>query len=227
MGPSLCSPTRSTPKRVLTRPRGFTLIELLVVIAIIAILAAILFPVFARAREKARQTDCVSNLRQIALAAFMYVQDYDERLPCYYTVDSKLWLGFLYPYNMNLQIYLCPSAATVTGWGSATTAWDWYGWDGSYAYNGNFYGASTAQIQQPASTYLFGDAVWIDSWPDPIAEPYPPLAPWTPEVGSTSGMGRITIDRHNGGVNVVLADGHAKWHKYQNLWQLWYHATGP
>ena len=60
--------------------RGFTLIELLVVIAIIAILAAILFPVFARAREKARQTSCLSNLKQVGLASNMYLQDYDERL---------------------------------------------------------------------------------------------------------------------------------------------------
>jgi prepilin-type N-terminal cleavage/methylation domain-containing protein len=61
--------------------KGFTLIELLVVIAIIAILAAILFPVFARAREKARQTSCVSNLKQVALASLMYTQDYDECPP--------------------------------------------------------------------------------------------------------------------------------------------------
>ncbi|NLO04745.1 MAG: prepilin-type N-terminal cleavage/methylation domain-containing protein, partial [candidate division WS1 bacterium] len=63
------------------RRKGFTLIELLVVIAIIAILAAILFPVFARAREKARQTSCLSNLKQISLAVIMYTQDYDDRMP--------------------------------------------------------------------------------------------------------------------------------------------------
>jgi len=62
---------------------GFTLIELLVVIAIIAILAAILFPVFARAREKARQTSCLSNLKQLSLAILMYAEDYDETLPYY------------------------------------------------------------------------------------------------------------------------------------------------
>ncbi len=66
------------------RRKGFTLIELLVVIAIIAILAAILFPVFARAREKARQTSCLSNLKQLSLGVLMYAQDYDERLPMLY-----------------------------------------------------------------------------------------------------------------------------------------------
>ena len=70
----------------MSRKRGFTLIELLVVIAIIAILAAILFPVFARAREKARQSSCLSNVKQIGLGMMMYVQDYDERFPTlYYT----------------------------------------------------------------------------------------------------------------------------------------------
>ena len=68
--------------------RGFTLIELLVVIAIIAILAAILFPVFARAREKARQSSCLSNVKQLALGTMMYCQDYDERLPASYTIGA-------------------------------------------------------------------------------------------------------------------------------------------
>ena len=93
--------------------KGFTLIELLVVIAIIAILAAILFPVFAKAREKARQTSCLSNLKQLTLGALMYAQDYDETLP--YTVIGVMG-GQMYsvfeivePYTKNTQINLCPS----------------------------------------------------------------------------------------------------------------------
>jgi len=73
------------------RPRGFTLIELLVVIAIIAILAAILFPVFAQAREKARQSSCISNAKQMALATLQYVQDYDETFPFGYGTNGSVW----------------------------------------------------------------------------------------------------------------------------------------
>ena len=97
--------------------KGFTLIELLVVIAIIAILAAILFPVFARAREKARQTSCLSNLKEIALAFNMYVSDYDERTPPGggWTDPSgnepgpAYWQLRIEPYLKNTQILNCPS----------------------------------------------------------------------------------------------------------------------
>ena len=106
------------------RRSGFTLIELLVVIAIIAILAAILFPVFARAREKARQASCQSNLKQIALAGLMYVQDYDEKFPCtpYWecgrpnTPARTRWYVCLYPYIKNQQLYACPTDAADGGW---------------------------------------------------------------------------------------------------------------
>ncbi len=99
------------------KSRGFTLIELLVVIAIIAILAAILFPVFAQAREKARQTHCVNNIKQFALAVFQYIQDYDETYPmsvyrstsggqpCAFTM-----IAAIQPYVKNDALYECPSA---------------------------------------------------------------------------------------------------------------------
>ena len=92
---------------------GFTLIELLVVIAIIAILAAILFPIFAQAREKARQTACASNMRQMSIAVYIYTQDFDERLPLAATATATSflnWHDLVGPYVKNIQIWICPSS---------------------------------------------------------------------------------------------------------------------
>lgn len=96
------------------KSRAFTLIELLVVIAIIAILAAILFPVFAQAREKARQASCESNLKQWGTAVLMYAQDYDERMPGHAIYDPTngkylWWMTVVGPYTKNGQLRLCPS----------------------------------------------------------------------------------------------------------------------
>ena len=98
------------------RRNGFTLIELLVVIAIIAILAAILFPVFAQAREKARQTQCTNNMKQNALAVLQYIQDYDERFPMslYLAIQNNQPCIFtlynaIYPYVKNADVVVCPS----------------------------------------------------------------------------------------------------------------------
>jgi len=104
---------------MLHRNRGFTLIELLVVIAILAILAAILFPVFGRAREAARKTSCCCNVRQLGLACHMYAQDCDELLPCDYhacngsTTHTRL-VGQVQPYVRNMSVLYCPSAPKMT-----------------------------------------------------------------------------------------------------------------
>jgi prepilin-type N-terminal cleavage/methylation domain-containing protein/prepilin-type processing-associated H-X9-DG protein len=103
------------------RRRAFTLIELLVVIAIIAILAAILFPVFAKAREKARQSSCQNNLKQISIAWMQYYQDYDERtVPGIINFGPGLagWAQLIQPYIKNSQAFQCPSDDNTTGLGN-------------------------------------------------------------------------------------------------------------
>jgi prepilin-type N-terminal cleavage/methylation domain-containing protein/prepilin-type processing-associated H-X9-DG protein len=104
----------------MAKRRGFTLIELLVVIAIIAILAAILFPVFSRAREQARKSNCLSNLKQMGSAIMMYSQDWDETLPlgtpgCI-APTAKQWWAAIYPYTKNASILHCPSASNPWTW---------------------------------------------------------------------------------------------------------------
>ncbi|MDR3710934.1 MAG: DUF1559 domain-containing protein [Capsulimonadaceae bacterium] len=130
------------------RQSGFTLIELLVVIAIIAILAAILFPVFATAREKARQTACISNCKQIAIAFIQYSQDFDESFPVGTTNSNCVvagstivsgdcrqgngWTALVYPYLKSKQVFLCPSDS-AQAYSSGGTTYDQL----SYSYNAN------------------------------------------------------------------------------------------
>ena len=126
-----------------TRRAGFTLIELLVVIAIIAILAAILFPVFAKAREKARQNSCINNQRQIALAVTMYVQDHDETfMPA---PPAGAWSQYLVSYN-EPTIYDCP---TQTGRGKNTAP--------EYGFSEALFGMALGDVQRPSMTVLSAD----------------------------------------------------------------------
>jgi len=199
--------------------RGFTLIELLVVIAIIAILAAILFPVFAKAREKARQTTCLSNLKQISLAWLQYAQDYDETvcLSYYYSPD---WMqeyawdyhidwntmtasdGLLTPYTKSGAINKCPDFNGET-WGRPNSG---------YAYNANYIGGdlaawppvpptTLAAITNPAKTATFADAGYGNplNGCQYLRPPSDPLAAY----------GKVDF-RHNQTANVAYADGHAK-----------------
>ncbi len=174
--------------------RGFTLIELLVVIAIIAILAAILFPVFARAREKARQTSCLSNLKQIGLAETMYQQDYDERTASYQSHPAAASdynvRAMLEPYLMNEQIWACPSHDAAYSYGPNITGVSSNGTTGhTYLYCFR----RVASFQYPAETAIFADSG--GSW-------------WRRH--SSGSLERMEF-RHNDGANVAYLDGHAKW----------------
>ena len=202
--------------------KGFTLIELLVVIAIIAILAAILFPVFARAREKARQTSCLSNVKQLGLAWYSYLQDYDERCcptrPRGIGSDYGIYAHCLMPYIKNSQVLECPSDTDLSSWHSHTP--EYYT---SYGYNcaacGTYDGNKLATFDHPAETIVL-----LDYENNCIKG--------SNTCGCGAGGGECTLShardyfsrpdvaRHNEGVNTLLADGHAKWRKAVELMEL-------
>ncbi|HSV74843.1 MAG TPA: DUF1559 domain-containing protein, partial [Chthonomonadales bacterium] len=180
------------------RFRGFTLIELLVVIAIIAILAAILFPVFARAREQARRTSCLSNMKQITLARLMYAQDYNERFPmsrshhpmysrgpdaCRDNPNSYSWRAAIHPYQRNVQIFMCPSNPENHNTVEGCADWN-LGVRRSYALNGEVFwgtGPSLASIVRPSEMMQILES--RDGFPD--------LGPWVYDWGTPEADGLV------------------------------------
>jgi len=206
---------------------GFTLIELLVVIAIIAILAAILFPVFARARENARKSSCQSNVKQLAQGVMMYAQDYDETLLDHCGQTTGIcWAAGIFPYIKNVDVYYCPSSGIprTTGWlyefGIYRTA------DlgssilfdpqlpRSYAWNLMIDNLRLSQIDKPAQVICIADSDGT-GW----------TAPMNTCIGFTSFGATAACaaeyahmqPRHMDGMILAFVDGHVKWYTAQAI----------
>ncbi len=214
---------------------GFTLIELLVVIAIIAILAAILFPVFAQAREKARTISCLSNTKQIGTATMMYVQDYDETYysqpwpgGCptsetgYFAADPTLlqehWAVMLYPYVKNGQVFRCPSfkgstyTASYALWACGDPAKKKIVPEVDYDLNEWIIASPTsmASIGSPADTGLGMDATYIYAGPSVCKDNKLYFINALEAFGGPIDWWGNSI-RHSGGANFFFCDGHSKW----------------
>lgn len=207
--------------------KGFTLIELLVVIAIIAILAAILFPVFARARENARRASCQSNLKQIGLGLVQYSQDYDEKYPYVEmggattgptTNNFLLWTDAVQPYLKSYQIFRCPSASNTNApvdfanrpsvadcalsYGAASNGSVGFAFTHEVA---NGAPTSLAQFTETAQTIFFADR--FDSTDG---------TNWDYWIHPTSTNKTLGVHHLDGG-NVAFADGHVKWMRPEKL----------
>jgi len=208
---------------------GFTLIELLVVIAIISILAAILFPVFARARENARRSACMSNMKQIGLGIMQYTQDYDEHYPVqtnyqvsnYAATTVPNWITEIQPYVKSWQLFACPSATDATSGapsGNSKT---------NYLGNGVILqrSLSLAAIDTPASIILASEISTNSYWSflrpgssDMTASP-PKYSYWIYDSTYSN--------LHFDGGNLLFADGHVKWRKQSSICAVEFGLTAP
>lgn len=203
-----------------TASRAFTLIELLIVIAILAVLAGLLFPVFARAREKSRQTACASNLKNLGLAILLYTQDHDGQSPlaAYATADLDFltWHDIIEPYAKNREIGHCPSSPLrkADAGGKVTTH---FGYNAHYLTTiapdfsnaSGHTGVSLAAVARPAEVVLLTDAR-ASLQPSWCGDDGKFLLP--PSQQDTHCWGRPNF-LHDAGCTVLWVDGHVRWRK--------------
>ena len=216
--------------------KGFTLIELLVVIAIISILAAILFPVFARARENARKAACMSNLKQIGLGMAMYVQDNDETFPVGWrdAAVDVYWYEVLQPYIKNKQVFVCPTAGQITDDSGNVQHSGGYGYNiGGTKYNsttwvGNGFGyragywmtpsggpLKLAAVEEASSTFMVADPASFGYASNGFAVVGYNASKYMPvlhggRVGPFADGESTAAPPLTGGGNYLFADGHVK-----------------
>jgi prepilin-type N-terminal cleavage/methylation domain-containing protein/prepilin-type processing-associated H-X9-DG protein len=202
---------------------AFTLIELLVVIAIIAILAAILFPVFAKAREKARSSSCQSNVKQLMTCELMYVQDNDETFSISYVVPGmpqggngtnvNWWRFPLQPYIKNWQVFNCPSGRPDDNPASSTVQLI-----GNYGMTGALRGKTLAAVSQPVTVVCMGDALhWDGDLYAGMCYAYAGKAS-TGWFDASQAANQIEANtRHMAGSNLGFADGHVKWYQHSAI----------
>ena len=214
------------------RLNGFTLIELLVAISIITILASILFPVFAQARQAAHKTVCLSNQKQLGLAVLMYTDDADGVFPGYVQDTwyrqgnaTPIWCGMIQPYLKSTGVFTCPRATSETRYGGT---WGERGWP-SLGLNTNFglwiWGGVPVRVSQSAMDKPAKNVLLSDSTSGAAAMGYRGyiVNAWNPREGQCgiptviNGTGATLSDRHQVGSNVTLADGHANWKRIETI----------
>ena len=228
------------------RRYGFTLIELLVVIAIIAILAAILFPVFQKVRENARRASCQSNEKQLGLALIQYTQDYDEKLPFGFGCCSGFpswgqgWAGQIYPFVKSTGLYKCPDDSTAQTTDVPPHVPVSYGWNIDLNWDGHNGGPKTAisQLPAPARQVMLFEMTGVTADVTNVNEATSASGNGTSSFGEPTSYATGIMGgrpggtnpiggtaRHSDGSNFLMCDGHVKWLRPVQVSSGWNAAT--